>query len=531
MPRRMHGLLGLALLITLGGGAAAQQANDTNPKQIPDPPGGQTPPIAPKTVDTPVPPRVVIPTAPANADVVNRPLSADEAARIALRKQPDVAVARAEISAAQGRAQQTRSGLLPNVVVSAGYNNVTVISGGGSSSTTTTTTGGNGGTGGTGGSTGGTGGTTGGTGGTTGGTGGTGGGSSTTVSGNGNSSGTASGQSGFTGQAVLRQLIFDFNHTRELVRESDALTRAAEQNLTRVQADLVSQVKAAYYQVVQNDQLVLVNQENLDNRQSQLNLAKARLNSGLGLPSDVATAQTAYSAGVITLTQAQNNAAIARVNLAVLMGIDARTPIVTVAGGEPPFPSDDVNALVDQALRQRPDILQAQSTIDANRHAVSAAKTTNAPVVQGTLGFSSRGDSFLPGDNGLTIGASVSFTPFDGGLTQGKVKEARANLDSAQASLASTRQTVVSEVAQAWLNLRTAEQRVTTANLEVTNALEGVRIATGRYSSGLGQFQDIITAQGLLVTARTDVVNAQAQVDTSRAALRRAIGTPPPAVR
>ncbi|MCW3097481.1 MAG: outer rane efflux protein [Chthonomonadaceae bacterium] len=495
MPRRIHGLLGFALLVTLGGEAAAQQTPDKNPAQIPDPQtkniptvplpdpsGGQTPPVAPKTVESKVPPPVNIPTAPPNADVVNRPLTAEEAVRIALRKQPNVEIARAGIAAQQGLTEQVRSALFPSLGLSAGYNNVTVISGAGSGGSGSSGTGG-------------------------------------------------SSSSGFTGSAVVRQLIFDFNHTRELVRQSDAFTRAAEQNLTRVQSDLVSQVKQAYYLVVLDDALVVVNQDNLRNRGSQLALAKARLNSGLGLPSDVATAETAYSAGIITLSVAQNNAALARVNLALLMGIDARTPFTTVVGGEPAFPSDDVNALVDQALKQRPDVLQAQATVDANRHAVSAAKTFNAPVVAGTLGLTSRGDSFLPGDNGLTVGASVTFTPFDGGLTQGRVKEARANLDSAQASLQGTRQTVVSDVAQAWLNLRTAEQRVTTANEEVTNASEGVRIATGRYSSGLGLFQDIITAQALLVTARTDVVNAQAQVDTSRAALRRAIGTPPPVVR
>ena len=71
MPRRMHGLLGFALLVACAGGAAAQQAVDTKPAQIPDPPGGQTPPVAPKTVETPVPPRVVIPTAPPTADILN----------------------------------------------------------------------------------------------------------------------------------------------------------------------------------------------------------------------------------------------------------------------------------------------------------------------------------------------------------------------------------------------------------------------------------------------------------------------------
>ena len=516
MPRRLHGLLGFALLIAFGGGAAAQQTSEPKPapvpdppggqtpRQIPDPPGGQTPAVAPKTVSTPVPPPVALPTAPAAADIVSRPLSAEEAVRIALRKQPNVEVARAGIAAAQGRTEQARAALLPSLGVSGGYNNVTVLSGASSSTSTTNSTGGN--------------------------TGGTTGGASTATSGN-SGSGGSSGSTGFTAQAVVRQLLFDFNHTRELVRQSQALSRAAKDNLTRVQSDLVSQVKQAYYQVVQSDRLAAVNEDNLQNRRSQRDLARARLNSGLGLPSDVATAETAYSEAVLNLTVAQNTAAITRVNLAALMGVDARTPLATVEGGEPAVPSDDVDALVAQALKQRPEMLQAQSTVDANRHAVSAAKTTNAPAVSGAVGFASRGREFPPRDDGLTIGATVTFTPFDGGLTQGRVKEARANLDSAGAQLQGTRLTVTSDVAQSWLNMRTAEQRVATAAIEVANATEGVRIATGRYSSGLGLFQDILTTQSLLLTARTNLVNAQAQVDTSRAALRRAIGAPPPVVR
>src|SRR5437660_1021830 len=81
----------------------------------------QTPPIEPKIQRAPLPPFVEIPsptTLP--SDVPNRPLTADEAARIALRHQPNVTAARAGIEAAKGRTQQARSGLLPTVGVTAG---------------------------------------------------------------------------------------------------------------------------------------------------------------------------------------------------------------------------------------------------------------------------------------------------------------------------------------------------------------------------------------------------------------------------
>ena len=546
-------------------------AQAVNPNQV------QTPPIAPHTQDTPVPPAIVVPLPPTpTPDIPNRPITADEAARIALRLQPNVAIARANIAAQQGRTQQVRSGLLPQVSLLGSYTHIETLSterGGGtatpvSTGGTTGTTGSTGGTttgttgtGTTGGSSSGTGststggvGTTGGstsgngsgTGSTTTGSSGTGStGSSSTGSGSstGTSTGTTTGTGGATtvtqlgassvasgeglvGQATLRQLIYDFNHTRDLVRQSEALERVALQNLTRVQYDLVLQVKQGYYQLVQYAQLVRVNEENVANRQEQLNLANARLFSGLGLPQDVVTAQTAKAEAVQQLNIARALEGIARQNLALLIGIDSRTPIQTADSGEPPIATDDVNALIQSALQRRPEVIQAQEQIRASRYGVNAAKTTNAPVVSGNLNLTSRGTDFPPGNDSFSIGAAIQFSPFDGGLTQGKVKEARANLDASNAALVAAQLAVQTDVTQAYLNLRSAEQRVAATLSEVANAEEGVRIATGRYRSGLGQFLDIINAQAFLLSARTNLVTTQALVEQNRAALNRAIGAP-----
>src|SRR5205807_7424565 len=66
---------------------------------------------------------------------------------------------------------------------------------------------------------------------------------------------------GYQAAGTLRQLLFDFNHTRELVREEVALERVAAANLTRVESDLVLQVKQAFYTDVQDEGLVIVNEK------------------------------------------------------------------------------------------------------------------------------------------------------------------------------------------------------------------------------------------------------------------------------
>ncbi|HLK57278.1 MAG TPA: TolC family protein, partial [Chthonomonadaceae bacterium] len=246
----------------------------------------QTPPIPPKVVDVTVPPPVTVPGVTAPGDVPNRPLTADEAARIALRHQYQVTEARAGFNAAQGRTQQQKSALGPSVNVSAGYIDVQTLS-------------------------------------------------SPSGTGGGTSAAAGLSTTGFNGDVTLRQLIFDFNHTRDLVRQSQALERSAAQNLTNVQTNVVFQVKQAYYSYAQSIALEAVDEDDLKNRNSQRDLARARLNSGLGLPSDVVAAETAVDEAITTLNQARANVTLARITLALDMGIDPRTPIVIGTTGEP----------------------------------------------------------------------------------------------------------------------------------------------------------------------------------------------------
>ena len=485
---------GFGVAIVIIGSSASATAFGQAQQQQPPPSDDKPPVVAPRTVPTPVPRKPEVPPPPSpTEEALNRPITADEAVRIALLRQPNIAIAQSEVGAAQGRTQQVRSGLAPTLNVTAGYNYLNTISGSG-----TNVSGG--------------------------GSVGAGGNSGGVVTGGG--TGTTASNNGFNVSATARQLLYDFNHTRDLVRQAAALERAASQNVSRVQNDTAYQVKLAYYTFQQNIRLVAVNQANVENRQRQLDLARARLNNGLGQPVDVATAETSVAESVSQLIVARANADNARVNLALQIGIDPRTPLTASDTGEPDPPSTDVTLLSDAALRTRPEVLLAQENIQANRHGLDAAKSTNSPVISGTLGITSRGSGVPPQDSSFVLGGTISFSPFDGGLTAGRVREARANIATAEGQLASARLTVVSDVAQAFVNYTSAVQRVSAANGQVTNAAENVRIAEGRYRSGFGQFLDIINAQNQLLTARTALATASGALEQARAALFRAVGTP-----
>jgi len=337
----------------------------------------------------------------------------------------------------------------------------------------------------------------------------------------------ASGASGFQVSGTVRQLVYDLNHTRDLVRQAAALERSANAALTRTQADLVLQVKLAFYRYLQAVELVGVAEADVRNRQEHVALTQARLNSGLGLPSDVVRAQTAYANAVYNLTVARAVALSTRVALAELMGIDPRTPFEPADSREPAIASPDLTALADLALRQRPEMAQARANIAAAAFGVSAAQTVNSPAVVGSVGVVNRGSDFPPGDRALTVGLSVEWTPVDSGLARGRVKEAQASLDLVQSQLAATRLAVIGDVAQAYVSLKAAEQRVTAAQAQVADAEESVRLTQGRYRAGIGVFMDVLDAQAALDTAKANLVNALSGVDQASAALWHAVGTVP----
>jgi outer membrane protein len=436
-----------------------------------------TPPVMPKILELPLPPAVELPPPPTRpSDVPNRPLTADEAVALALHHQPAIAAAQAGVAGAQGRVQQNEALLKPSVNVGAQYGVVT--------SNTSGPVG----------------------------------------------TGTGANATGFAVTTTVRQLVYDFNHTRDLVRAAMAQERSAQAALTRTQADLALQVKLAFYTYLQNVRLVTTSEANVRNRLGHFALAQARLKTGLGLPSDVVTAQTAYAQAVYNLAVARNNSMAARINLAEILGIDPRTPIEPANVSEPAMPATaDLNALTEEALRQRPEMVAATAGIEAARFGISAARTTNKPTVFGSAGVGAAGTDPISPNHALGIAVGLQWTPVDSGFTAGLVKQAEASLQTAQAVLDATRLGVIADVAQAYLNVRSAEQRAAAGDAEVANAEEGLRLAQGRYRAGVAIFIEVLDAETALDTANINSVNARSAQDQALASLAHATGAAPKA--
>ncbi len=439
----------------------------------------QTAPIQVKTPDVVVPPPVAL----TGFGTALAPLSIEEAVKIALRQQPTIEDARGQFEQAIGRTKQTASGLGPSLGLTGSLTRTDRLAGSSSSG---------GGTGGTGGV-------------------------------------VSSGNLFSNGRVALAaaQLLFDFGRTRDQVRQDRALQRAALENLTKVQLDAALDVRQRFADLIQARHLVTVAEANVANRQSQLALAEANLASGLYPPKDVVDAKTNLAAGVASLITARGDEASAKILLAQAMGIDPRTPLTPTEESSPVSVPADPTELFTTALASRPELRQAKKTLEAAGFGISAAQKTNALSLSATATIGSSGGNDPFQSQTSAVGLTLDWPFFNSGATAGAVQQAKGVRRSAEASYKQAQQTAIADVGQAYLDLANSVQRVTVAEVGVTNATEGVRLAEGRYRGGVGgTFLDVTTAQAQLFTAQQTLETARGDVVRAKAALDRAIGKP-----
>ena len=326
---------------------------------------------------------------------------------------------------------------------------------------------------------------------------------------------------GWTHNATLSQLLFDFGHTRDVTDSQRKLTLSARFAYQQAESDLALQVKQTYFAILQSQRLIKVQQDALVNRREHVSEAQARFEAGLGLPSDVTRAETALSSALYDLSQAQTQMATDRVQFNLALGLDPRLPVALIPEEETLLEFQKAEELYDLALENRPEIQQYQSSLDSAEAALRAAYSQNAPSISTNLAYQNRAN---PSFQTLGLNLAISFDPMDGGVRDGKVEEAQATRDRAQADLEGIRQKVLAQVSVSYLHLKNADQKVASALTEEHNAGETLRLTQGRYKAGLGIFLDVLDAQSAELTAQTNWVNARTEVYLSRAALTRAVG-------
>ncbi len=301
----------------------------------------------------------------------------------------------------------------------------------------------------------------------------------------------------------------------------------------RARNQLVSDVKSAYYNVLRAKAFQSVAEQALKNAEDRLSTADAYLRAGTGTKFDVLRAETEVANARQNVIAARNKVTLAVASLNNTLNLDQNTPLeVGDVTGSDQAPVKEFGQAVDEAYKQRPELMQADAYIGAAEKGIHLAKRSWLPSAGLAWSFSYTPDAggFSPKETSWTAVAKVTIPIFDGGVSASRMQQAKADLNSAKLQKLQAQDGVALETRQAYLNVVEAQDRLDVTSKALAQAEESYRLAQVRFKAGVTQaaggspLLEISDAQTALTQAQSNRINAQYDLQDAIAKLERAMG-------
>ncbi len=409
-----------------------------------------------------------------------RALTLEEAQRVAQERQPQLRAARGSTQAAEGRVEQSRSGLLPQLSAVGEYQRTTTnfLFRPGVTARPGVTT-------------------------------------------------SWSSVNIFDSTVLLSQLLWDFGQTSNRWRSTQTSARAAADQERSTWLQVVLQVRVAFFNSVAFKELLAVARETLANQRNHLVQIQGFVQEGTRPPIDLSQARADFANAEVQVINADNAYQRSKVLLNQTMGVEGPIDYDVANEALPPQAGEDgaLDPLLATALAARPEIASATEQVKAQQLLIQSARGAYAPSISANASLvqaTETGSNYV-GWN-AAAGVTLTWNLFQGGLTTGTVHEAEGNLGFAAAQLDVLRQQVRVDVDQALLGIRAAKAALSSSRDALVAARQRLSLAEGRYQNGSGSVIELGDAQIAAANAAAQVVQTDFQLATARAQLLWALG-------
>ena len=331
-----------------------------------------------------------------------------------------------------------------------------------------------------------------------------------------------------TNRIVASYLLYDFGSRDANLENANELLRAASatQNTT-VQTVLLAAVNA-FYQVHATRAVLNASIDSERLYQESFKSAEAKYIAGVATPADKLQAQTSFANATLTKLKNEGALKIAYGNLANIMGVPANINF-QMADSQldviPELVDQDIEALIEQARIQRPDLIASEAQLKASLAKIEAVKADAKPKVR--IDASNQYDENLLGQtsqNTSQIGIFLSIPLFEGYKPTYLIRSAEATAELNASKRDQLKLQVSLDVWTAYQNLKTANESITASNVLVLSAEESSRVALGRYKEGVGNIIDTLNAQNALANAKQQKIQSVLNWNIARTTLAQSIG-------
>ncbi len=331
-----------------------------------------------------------------------------------------------------------------------------------------------------------------------------------------------------TNRIVASYLLYDFGSRDANFENANQLLKAASASQNAiVQTVLLASVNA-FYQVHASRAILNASIETERLSQESFKSAEAKYIAGVATPADKLQAQTSFANATLTKLRNEGTLKVAYGNLANVMGAPANINF-QIADSKlddiPELIDQDIDALIEQARLQRPDLMASEAQLKASLAKIESVKADAKPKVR--IDASNQYDENLLGQtsqNTSQLGIFLSIPLFEGYKPTYLIRSAEATAELNASKRDQLKLQVSLDVWTAYQNLKTANESITASNVLLLSAEESSRVALGRYKEGVGNIIDTLNAQSALANAKQQKIQSVLNWNIARTTLAQSIG-------
>ncbi len=314
------------------------------------------------------------------------------------------------------------------------------------------------------------------------------------------------------------QLIFDGGAALAGIRGAISDEVESYYRLRGVIDQVIAEVKNNFYEIVLNRALIIANQQSVDLLTEQLKDQQNRYEAGTVPRFNVLQAEVALANAKPPLIQAENNYRVSMYRLVQLLGMDyppgfpSEVPFNIVGELDYNPRTIDADQSIRTAVARNPELKAQRQLIIGEAAGVDEQFAGYLPQINARVRQTNDSNSMTSNltnmVNGWFFGVSGSWAVWDGLLTYGNVKSAKARLQQAKINYDNGVREVILQVQQSISNLLQARETVDSQEASVVQGVEALRLAKERLDAGAGTQLDVLNQQTSLLQSQTFLLQA-----------------------
>jgi outer membrane protein len=287
---------------------------------------------------------------------------------------------------------------------------------------------------------------------------------------------------------------------------------------------LVSNVKQAYYAVLQSESALQAVQISVEQYRELDRVVSQRLLQEAVLKSDSMDVKAKLAHEQYTLVQMRNTLDSRREYLNHLLGRDLRTEFSVEQAPAASLEEIELKTAQARALMSRPEIKQAEINAHQAEYSRRLAKADYIPDVGIAFNYLSPFNVEVLPKNVASIGLELKWEPWDWGRRKDVVNQKKIVETQAQAQLHETQSRVLMDVNSRFRKLEESRMLLGVAQAERDAARQKLREVTSRYEVQAVLLSDVMRQQATTAGASNDYQQALLGFWTARSEFEKSLG-------